>query len=66
MSRILPRIALLLGSVLALSACSTGPQHADTQLSQMYKCNGENAMNTYSECDKPNHLSELPMHHSRP
>jgi hypothetical protein len=51
MSRTMPRVALLLGGLLILGACTTG-QHADPQLAQMYKCNGADAMHSYSICDK--------------
>jgi hypothetical protein len=51
MSEITPRLALLLGGLLALGACTTG-HSADPQLSQMYKCSGADAMHSYSICDK--------------
>jgi hypothetical protein len=57
MSRITPGFALLFGSVLVLSACSTGPQQADLDLSRPYDC-----MNAYSECDKPTHLESFSGH----
>ena len=55
MSRTMPRVALLLGGLLILGACTTGRQ-ADPQLSQMYKCSGADAMNSYSICDKKTRL----------
>ncbi|HWA45343.1 MAG TPA: hypothetical protein VHA10_19130 [Hypericibacter adhaerens] len=46
------RVVPLLAGLLLLGACSTGPQHADPQLSEMYKCNGADPMNSYSICNK--------------
>ena len=63
MSRITLRAALLLGGLLALGACTSG-QHADPQLAQMYKCNGADAMHSYSICDKKTRND--PLLHPRP
>lgn len=51
MSRTSPRLLLPLAALLLLGACATG-QHADPQLSQMYKCNGTATDDSYSICDK--------------
>ena len=62
MPRSTPRLVLSLAALLALGACATG-QHADPQLSQMYKCNGADTDGGYSECDKKTHLDPLLIPH---
>jgi hypothetical protein len=64
MSRTSPRLLLPLAALLALGACATG-QHADTQLSQMYKCDGADPNGGYSICDKKTHGPPfVPPHHT--
>jgi hypothetical protein len=60
-----PRLLLPLAVLFALGACSTG-QHADPQLSEMYKCNGAATDDSYSICDKKTHLDQpfVPPHHN--
>jgi hypothetical protein len=57
---------LLLGGLVALSACNPGPNTVSPASRLTYVCNGADNMVSYSACDRPDRFSDRQqMHHDK-
>jgi hypothetical protein len=57
---------LLLGGLVALSACNPGPNTVSPASRLTYVCNGADNMISYSACDRPDRFSDRQqMHHDK-